>query len=236
MRLFNGCHSSTHQTLKHKADSSDVIISSGSAGNREISSYRTGIEATHTSEFAAQHSLSPPAPYTSALAALYSNPTTPALTPMRHSATSALRDCSAAMFKHPHNTAAHPERWKAKTEATFRVEFRDDCKNTDAAYGFSTYSPHPVLYHEKMYPTSEHLLQALQVRAPEPLFSCPLMLIYYRKQFERNAPDLAEHIRTCSDDPEMAVAESGRHHKFRCFPKVDAVSSVAIMYNVPEQC
>lgn len=36
--------------------------------------------------------------------------------------------------------------------------------NHEPHYGFTNFSPHPVRYEEKSYPTSEHLFQSLKVR------------------------------------------------------------------------
>ncbi|KAG6868286.1 hypothetical protein C0993_005466 [Termitomyces sp. T159_Od127] len=57
-------------------------------------------------------------------------------------------------------------------------------------YGFTNFSNHPVVYKEKKYPTSEHLYQSLK--------------------FEEHWPDLAEHIRTCSERPSVAFSEARR--------------------------
>ncbi|KAI0695390.1 hypothetical protein BC835DRAFT_954760 [Cytidiella melzeri] len=57
-------------------------------------------------------------------------------------------------------------------------------------YGFTNFSPHPVMYEGKRYPTSEHLFQSFK--------------------FQRHQPGLAEHIRTCSEWPSMAFSEARR--------------------------
>ncbi|KAI0790016.1 hypothetical protein C8Q75DRAFT_793093 [Abortiporus biennis] len=57
-------------------------------------------------------------------------------------------------------------------------------------YGFTNFSPHPVVYKGKKYPTSEHLFQSFK--------------------FQDHRPNLAEHIRTCSEHPSVAFAEARR--------------------------
>ncbi|KAF7378242.1 DUF1768 domain-containing protein [Mycena sanguinolenta] len=61
---------------------------------------------------------------------------------------------------------------------------------TDPHYGFTNFSPHPVYYDKKRYPTSEHLFQSLK--------------------FQPHRPRLAEHIRTCSERPSVAFSEARR--------------------------
>jgi len=60
----------------------------------------------------------------------------------------------------------------------------------DPYYGFTNFSPHPVIYKGKQYPTSEHLFQAFK--------------------FQNHHPNLAEHIRTCSERPSVALSEAHR--------------------------
>jgi len=57
-------------------------------------------------------------------------------------------------------------------------------------YGFTNFSPHPVNYRGKVYPTSEHLFQALKFLDQRPL--------------------LAEHIRTTGVDSRVAMDEADR--------------------------
>ncbi|KAF8626119.1 hypothetical protein AX17_006614 [Amanita inopinata Kibby_2008] len=57
-------------------------------------------------------------------------------------------------------------------------------------YGFTNFSPHPVAYKGKKYPTSEHLFQSFK--------------------FHDHRPGLAEHIRTCSERPSVAFSEARR--------------------------
>ncbi|KAH7929045.1 DUF1768-domain-containing protein [Leucogyrophana mollusca] len=57
-------------------------------------------------------------------------------------------------------------------------------------YGFTNFSPDPIEYQGKRYPTSEHLFQSLK--------------------FLEHRPELAEHIRTCSDRPRMVFDETHR--------------------------
>ncbi|KAH9481194.1 N-glycosidase YbiA [Psilocybe cubensis] len=60
----------------------------------------------------------------------------------------------------------------------------------DPHYGFTNFSPHPVIYNGKKYPTSEHLFQSFK--------------------FQQHRPNLAEHIRTCSERPSVAFSEARR--------------------------
>ncbi|KAJ7235061.1 hypothetical protein C8J57DRAFT_1089314, partial [Mycena rebaudengoi] len=55
-------------------------------------------------------------------------------------------------------------------------------------HGLSTWSPHPVIYNGKEYPTSEHLFQAFK--------------------FMDHHPDIAESIRTVSKSPQIAYKHS----------------------------
>ncbi|KAF5342038.1 hypothetical protein D9611_001974 [Ephemerocybe angulata] len=61
---------------------------------------------------------------------------------------------------------------------------------TDPYYGFTNFSDHPVMYKGKRYPTSEHLFQSFK--------------------FHGHRPNLAEHIRTCSERPSVAFSEARR--------------------------
>ncbi|KAJ7081843.1 hypothetical protein B0H15DRAFT_447995 [Mycena belliarum] len=61
---------------------------------------------------------------------------------------------------------------------------------TDPHYGFTNFSPHAVVYDNKRYPTSEHLFQSFK--------------------FQPHRPQLAEHIRTCSERPSVAFSEARR--------------------------
>ncbi|KAJ6541805.1 hypothetical protein B0H19DRAFT_1174732 [Mycena capillaripes] len=60
----------------------------------------------------------------------------------------------------------------------------------DPHYGFTNFSPHPVQYKGKRYPTSEHLFQAFK--------------------FMENRPDIAEKIRKISEFPRDAFQEAHR--------------------------
>jgi len=60
----------------------------------------------------------------------------------------------------------------------------------DPHYGFTNFSPHPVVFNGKKYPTSEHLFQSFK--------------------FQGHRPNLAEHIRTCSERPSVAFSEARR--------------------------
>jgi len=57
----------------------------------------------------------------------------------------------------------------------------------DPYYGFTNFSPHPVYYEKKKYPTSEHLFQSFKFT---------------------HKPRIAEHIRTCDPRPSKAFAEA----------------------------
>lgn len=71
--------------------------------------------------------------------------------------------------------------------ARTRILFYD---KDDPYYGFTNFSPHPVIYKGKKYPTSEHLFQSFK--------------------FQAHRPNLAEHIRTCSERPSVAFSEARR--------------------------
>jgi ribA/ribD-fused uncharacterized protein len=58
-------------------------------------------------------------------------------------------------------------------------------------YGFTNFSPHPVMYRGKKYPTSEHLFQSFK--------------------FQGHRPDIAEYIRTCGPRPSVAFSEARRY-------------------------
>lgn len=60
----------------------------------------------------------------------------------------------------------------------------------DPHYGFTNFSAHPITYMGKRYPTSEHLFQSFK--------------------FHGHRPNLAEHIRTCSERPSVAFSEARR--------------------------
>ncbi|KAJ7045047.1 DUF1768-domain-containing protein [Mycena alexandri] len=62
---------------------------------------------------------------------------------------------------------------------------------TDPYYSFTNFSPHPVQYAGKVYPTSEHLFQAFK--------------------FLDNRPDIAEKIRTISKFPRDAFTQARVH-------------------------
>ncbi|KAJ6537639.1 DUF1768-domain-containing protein, partial [Mycena capillaripes] len=67
-------------------------------------------------------------------------------------------------------------------------------------FGLSTWSPHPVTYNGKVYPTSEHLFQAFK--------------------FMDHRPDISESIRTASKSPEMAWKQ-GKAYKAQRHPDWD---------------
>jgi hypothetical protein len=82
-------------------------------------------------------------------------------------------------------------------------------------YGFTNFSPHPVTYEEKVYPTSEHLFQAFKVSPGggksllRGFFFFAHSWIYLLLQFTHK-PNLMEHIRTCDPRPSVAFAEARR--------------------------
>jgi diaminohydroxyphosphoribosylaminopyrimidine deaminase/5-amino-6-(5-phosphoribosylamino)uracil reductase len=92
----------------------------------------------------------------------------------------------------------------AQAQARPRILFYH---RNDPYYGFTNFSPHPVQYNGKEYPTSEHLFQAFKV--------CQLFFFtkeYLRRnQFLDNRPDIAEKIRTISNSPRDAFNEARAH-------------------------
>ncbi|KAJ7928132.1 hypothetical protein B0H13DRAFT_2653299 [Mycena leptocephala] len=76
----------------------------------------------------------------------------------------------------------------AQAQARPRILFYH---RNDLYYGFTNFSPHPVQYNGKEYPTSEHLFQAFK--------------------FLDNRPDIAEKIRTISNSPRDAFNEARVH-------------------------
>ncbi|KAJ7757694.1 hypothetical protein DFH07DRAFT_742103 [Mycena maculata] len=80
-----------------------------------------------------------------------------------------------------------PRRISPRTPTRARILFYH--KN-DPHYGFTNFSSHPVFYDNKRYPTSEHLFQSFK--------------------FQPHRPNLAEHIRTCSERPSVAFSEARR--------------------------
>jgi len=84
----------------------------------------------------------------------------------------------------PPNT---PQRASPYTPTRHRILFYH---KHDPHYGFTNFSSHPVQYKGKKYPTSEHLFQSFK--------------------FQDHRPNLAEHIRTCSERPSVAFSEARR--------------------------
>ncbi|KAI6024988.1 hypothetical protein PISMIDRAFT_673224 [Pisolithus microcarpus 441] len=60
-----------------------------------------------------------------------------------------------------------------------------------AFYEFTNFSPHPVYYKGKRYPTSEHLFQSFK--------------------FTDDHPEIAERVRNCGERPMLAFEEAHRH-------------------------
>jgi len=79
---------------------------------------------------------------------------------------------------------------KSRPSARKRIYFYNA---KDPHYGFTNFSPHPIEYRGKVYPTSEHLFQSFK--------------------FQDRRPLLAEHIRTCSDKPSVALSEARRFQR-----------------------
>ncbi|EGN95184.1 hypothetical protein SERLA73DRAFT_187510 [Serpula lacrymans var. lacrymans S7.3] len=101
-------------------------------------------------------------------------------------------DGQQARRPHNNNKARKPP---SPNNGRTRILFYDKGK---PHYGFTNFSPHPILYKRKRYPTSEHLFQAMK--------------------FIDHRPDIAERIRTCSDKPSVAFAEA---HKFQTSVRPD---------------
>ncbi|KIJ98117.1 hypothetical protein K443DRAFT_104412 [Laccaria amethystina LaAM-08-1] len=81
-----------------------------------------------------------------------------------------------------------PQRLSPQVSTTRpRILFYNKC---DPHYGFTNFSAHSVVYKGKRYPTSEHLFQSFK--------------------FQKHRPNLAEHIRTCSERPSVAFSEARR--------------------------
>ena len=80
----------------------------------------------------------------------------------------------------------------------------------DPYYGFTNFSPHPVMDGGKRYPTSEHLFQASKVRDASSYLVgyCSLRLV----QFLPHRPDLAERIRNCASPRDaLSMARSNQN-------------------------
>ncbi len=63
------------------------------------------------------------------------------------------------LWGRPHTALNTSQR--SSTQGRHRILFYH---RTDPYYGFTNFSPHPVKYDGKEYPTAEHLLQAFKVR------------------------------------------------------------------------
>ncbi|KAH9942777.1 hypothetical protein B0H21DRAFT_696072 [Amylocystis lapponica] len=94
---------------------------------------------------------------------------------------------SSAFYRATHDTVEAPSRHFHLHQRRQRILFYH---KYDPHYGFTNFSPHPVLYKNKRYPTAEHLFQSFK--------------------FQEHRPNLAEHIRTCSDWPSVAFSEAQR--------------------------
>ena len=62
-------------------------------------------------------------------------------------------------------------------------------------YGFTTFSPHKILYRKRLYPTAEHLYQCMK---------------FYPSKGKGGNPELAEQLRVISDSPSEVVMEGRR--------------------------
>ncbi|THU94582.1 DUF1768-domain-containing protein [Dendrothele bispora CBS 962.96] len=87
------------------------------------------------------------------------------------------------------STAPNSPRYSCRQNSPIRPKVYFYHKD-DPHYGFTNFSPHPVIYKGKRYPTSEHLFQSFK--------------------FQDHKPGLAEHIRTCSERPSVAFSEARR--------------------------
>lgn len=65
-------------------------------------------------------------------------------------------------------------------------------------YGFTTFSPHKILYKKRLYPTAEHLYQAMK---------------FLPSKSKGGDEGIAERIRTISQHPRDAVLEGRRYNK-----------------------
>ncbi|KAG8932086.1 hypothetical protein FRC01_000271, partial [Tulasnella sp. 417] len=65
-------------------------------------------------------------------------------------------------------------------------------------YGFTTFSPHKILYRKQLYPTAEHLYQSMK---------------FLPSKGKGGDPALAERIRTISEHPAEAVLEGRQLNK-----------------------
>ncbi|KAJ7196840.1 hypothetical protein GGX14DRAFT_195365 [Mycena pura] len=112
-------------------------------------------------------------------------PTGDAVEAPRHSRAFRPRDSTA--MANPMSPTSPRRGGSPRTPTRPRILFYN--KN-DPHYGFTNFSPHPVYYDNKRYPTSEHLFQSFK--------------------FLPHRPKLAEHIRTCSERPSVAFSEARR--------------------------
>ncbi|KAJ6620075.1 hypothetical protein B0H10DRAFT_2163666 [Mycena sp. CBHHK59/15] len=87
----------------------------------------------------------------------------------------------------PNTAPSSPRKGSPRTPTRSRILFYH---KDDPHYGFTNFSAHPVMYDGKLYPTSEHLFQSFK--------------------FQPHRPQLAEHIRTCSERPSVAFSEARR--------------------------
>lgn len=101
-------------------------------------------------------------------------------------------------------------------------------------YGFTNFSNHPVVYDGREYPTSEHLFQSFKVcafsqRPVTNLANDPC------SQFQGHEPAIAEHIRTCSPRPSVALSEARRYWK-DARPDWKNVNIAMVSVGIPIRC
>ena len=77
-------------------------------------------------------------------------------------------------------------------------------------YGFTNFSPHPVMYRGKRYPTSEHLFQSFKVGMASPVIPFFWLTCGCLPSKFIHKPNLMEHIRTCGPRPSVAFTEARR--------------------------
>ncbi|KAJ7196834.1 hypothetical protein GGX14DRAFT_472937 [Mycena pura] len=87
------------------------------------------------------------------------------------------------------NSALSPKGPSHVTLAPARILFYN---KDEPYYEFTNFSPHPVYYDNRRYPTSEHVFQSFK--------------------FLPHRPDMAEHIRTCSEQPRDVFSAAHRFH------------------------
>ncbi|TFK36682.1 hypothetical protein BDQ12DRAFT_237196 [Crucibulum laeve] len=114
--------------------------------------------------------------------------TSPRMSTYRSSQRPNSKDTSSLRAYNPNNPFDTPSRGSPRNSPIRpRILFYH---KHDPHYGFTNFSAHPVIYKGRKYPTSEHLFQSFK--------------------FQEHRPNLAEHIRTCSERPSVAFSEARR--------------------------